>query len=498
MMDLLRNIVFTHFTSVIFILSVFAETSSDISSKSKEKILVEIGDKKITVNEFIQRAEYTIRPPYCKGNGGIDKKIILNSLIAEKLMALEVGSENQLNQNIRFQNFILGRQEQAMRQILAYEEGAAKVSLDTTEIKKLFSLAGRKYQVNYITAPLSKSNRKIKITAENILEEFDQIDSLSTKEISWDSPEIQIIHDSLFSNFHQAGDLIGPINLPDSTILYLKIKSWTDRVALTESAKNQRLADVKEHLLRTKSAELYNQFVLNIMHGKQVQFNPLTYRKLLKALHNFYFVSNQEMKDAFLDLSFEKEGPNPLLNKTFEKLENIKSYPLFTCGNQTWSVEDLETEMQKHPLVFRKRKFSPQEFPEQLKFAIVDLIRDKYLTEIAYQRGFDKLETVKQYVQMWHDASISLNEKHHFVQNIDTTGKSWLNVIEEYFNPYIEILLNKYSKDIKINIDEFNKINLTRIDMVALQTDVPYPIYVPSFPMLTTKNELDFGIRMDF
>ncbi len=40
----------------------------------KEKILVKISDRSISVDEFIRRAEYTVRPPYCRGNHNLDKK----------------------------------------------------------------------------------------------------------------------------------------------------------------------------------------------------------------------------------------------------------------------------------------------------------------------------------------------------------------------------------------------------------------------------------------
>ena len=55
-----------------------------------ENIIAQINDRVITKEDFILRSEYTIRPAYCKSNNQIHKKIILNSLIAEKLMALEV------------------------------------------------------------------------------------------------------------------------------------------------------------------------------------------------------------------------------------------------------------------------------------------------------------------------------------------------------------------------------------------------------------------------
>ena len=85
--------------------------------QSEEKILVRIDNKKtISLNEFIRRAEYTIRPPYCKNNTYIHKKIILNSLIAEKIFAMEAGENNPLLNNEEFQQYIKGRREQAMRQ----------------------------------------------------------------------------------------------------------------------------------------------------------------------------------------------------------------------------------------------------------------------------------------------------------------------------------------------------------------------------------------------
>ena len=43
--------------------------------------LILVSNKVITKNDFMRRAEYSIRPGYCKSNEDIDKKIILNSLI---------------------------------------------------------------------------------------------------------------------------------------------------------------------------------------------------------------------------------------------------------------------------------------------------------------------------------------------------------------------------------------------------------------------------------
>ena len=81
-------------------------------------VLAKVGSKNITIQDFIRRAEYTIRPKYCRRGNYIHKKIILNSLIAEKILSLEIEKNNtkKLN-NVNFDLFLKGRKEQAMRQL---------------------------------------------------------------------------------------------------------------------------------------------------------------------------------------------------------------------------------------------------------------------------------------------------------------------------------------------------------------------------------------------
>jgi hypothetical protein len=71
------------------------------------------------------------------------------------------------------------------------------------------------------------------------------------------------------------------------------------------------------------------------------------------------------------------------------------------------------------------------------------------------------------------------------------------SVIEERLNPYVKGLLRRHSHEIAVNVDAYDKITLSRIDMFTTQADVPYPIYVPAFPVLTTYNRLDYGRKMN-
>ena len=62
-----------------------------------------------------------------------------------------------------------------------------------------------------------------------------------------------------------------------------------------------------------------------------------------------------------------------------------------------------------------------------------------------------------------------------------------------FFNDIVDSLQAEYSNKIKINMNVFEKIQLTSTDMVVAQRGLPYPIVVPSFPILTSDDRIDYG-----
>ena len=164
---------------------------------------------------------------------------------------------------------------------------------------------------------------------------------------------------------------------------------------------------------------------------------------------------------------------------------------------RTWSIGEIQELIDSHPLVFRKKKIKKNEFPEQLKYALADLIRDHYLTAEAYKMGYDKEPTVLLERYLWEDhlyASLKkdqvLKEKGLGTENDEDN----LNVM----NDYIGVLQEKYSDQIIINFRQFNKINLSHIDMVALKPSAPYGHPVPSFPILTQDHSIDYGKEIQY
>lgn len=497
--SLLKNIVVCLFLLII-------SCSKKAPDKSCEDILARIGDKAISMNEFFRRAEHTIRPRYCNSDNYIHKKIILNSLIAEKLLALEAGKDNELYRNEKFQDYLRGRKEQSMRQWLYNHDFYEKVQLDSNEIKNVYKLAGRKYKIAYYTIKDSTVAKQVQEELRNgcsfteVYLKFGRFEEIPQREVSWDAQEHEAIHNALFSESFEKDQVIGPLKIEDNYYTVIKILGWTDRMTISDNDIRQRWTDVKEKLRKKHANIQYRKYVSKIMRGKRVEFIGDTFYKLVNIVGPFYIKSEKEKSEAFNQRFWHKESEEIVLDDIGDNIERIRDFPLLRIDGEIWSVRDFEKELNLHPLVFRKRRMEGSEFAEQFKLAIVDMIRDKYITEEAYKRNYDRVNVVVRNVSMWQDYLLSLYHRNQYLASIEKKenfNKEYLRIIEQDLNPYLNRLQEKYSDVIEINTDLFEEIQLTRIDLFVLQKNVPFPIASPGFPILTTDNKLDYGKKIN-
>jgi len=465
----------------------------------RDTILAKIGDMEISTIEFSARAEYTPRPAYCRSDNYIHKKIILNTLIAEKLMAKEAGNDNELTQSSEYKAFIKGRKEQAMRQVHFYEM-AYKISVpDSASVAEKYSLAGRTYELSFFRIVDSTNAFSIYNKVSNNRALFNSVyssigigDTIPKKEISFFTPEIPEVTSKLFERPLDKDEILKPIFVGDSYLL-LRVDGWVDELAITERAKESRWNDVSLLMTEQEAMTLYTDYVAKLMKGKNVQFDRGTFEKLVEVVAPFY-IKDEKKKEAMFNKNFWRSAnEDEVLMSNFNDADFLKESPLFTLDGEIWNVSKLMDEIKIHPLVFRKNELRKQDFAEQFKLAIIDLIRDKEITKDSYKNGFDKNNLVTRNVEMWSGNLLSNYQKYLILKNADVKGKDKSILFDEVLNPYVKTLQKKYSNEIKINVDEFEKIKLSKIDMLGLQTDMAFPFVVPLFPELTTLNKLDYG-----
>jgi len=481
--------------------------SGNKEEEMEEVILTRIGDVTISLAEFMRRSEMTIRPPYASGDNNLHKKIILNSLIAEKMLAMEAGEDNELAQSKQFQLYIQGRQEQAMREWLLHKEGFEKVELSDSEIQEMYEVAGRTYKVQYYTIPddslaVNVADRltKKKGYFETLHKQLWPDEEIAEREVKWDKQEHPLVYEALFTGKPAKNSVIGPLKIDENDHIILKVTGWTDQKLLSDQGRKERWDFVKQTMTQEKAFEIYDNFVLSIMDGKRLDFDRETFNKLVKIVGPIYIRTPEERKELFLNATFDQEGTNPELKHLEDGFDSILDNSLLSIEGQVWTVRQFKEEIQKHPLVFRKNLPEGATFAEHFRLAIVDMIRDKYLTEEAYERGYENVNVVKRYTNMWKDALLAQYQKEQYlIETVPDLSDSLKTAVmlERYMNPYIDQLQEKYGNSIEVDVEQFNNIKLTRIDMLVMQTNVPFQIMVPSFPQVTTDPWLDYGKKME-
>ena len=491
----------SHF-GFFLVLALFITGCTKSGAAPEHVILAKVGPRIITIDDFIRRAEYSIRPDYCRQSNYIHKKIVLNSLIAEKLTALDVENSLNIQNKIQFQAYLTGRKEQAMRQRYYADLFHYKTDVADEDINLAFSLAGRRIQANFMHLPNEDVARKTRHLLENgvsidsVYEYFGE-GEIPQRDISWFDREQEEIHQALFTNDQKKGNVLGPIRTEEGTYLIMSVIGWTDKPALTAADQQQRYDDVIERLVEKKAKKAYLSWVAEIMTGKSFDLNPQVFQTYSERAADHYIQTDSARQAALNQALWEQpmvvDQPKTVPGQGKPQLN--EKMVLFSYVGEQWSIERFHTLLKKHPLVFRKRKMNRREFPAQLRLAIADLLRDEEITKECYRSGIDDHWSIGLNVELWQDAYFSMQ----FLDRIQKIGSGHTQDQRlDMLNPIIDSLQAVYSDQIEIDMNAFEAIELTATDMMVTQRGVPYPIMVPSFPILTTDNRLDYGSKSKF
>jgi hypothetical protein len=486
---------------VIFSLFIFLSCGKRRGEEPQDKILVTIGDKTISVDEFKYRTELTVRPIFPGKNPDNLKTTYLNNLIIEKLFSLESGDNNKLVQNKSFQAYLKGIKEQLMREELYYREAFNKAELDTNEIKKVYNLAGREYHLAFFSIHNSDLAEKIQsaIDAEPdsidlIFEDLTKLAGKSFEQtVKYKDPENLAIHEALFSEPVQPGTIIGPLKIEDDYYLIMKVIDFIYIPAIGQDAQT-RWNEVTEKITQNKASHLWEGYIKEVMKGKKIKFEKPVFDKLADLFLTIKLATTKEEKEAVAEKFWQNEEAD-LTIETIDSKEAILDLPFFTIDERVWTVRDFRNELMSHPLVYRKQKIEKKKFKQQFQYAIADLLRDHYLTKQAYNSSLDKSPKVRRRTEMWKDSYVAINHRDEILKqsaenvNVDSTNEAERI---KYFAGYISSLQKKYSDLITIDNEALDNIKLTNVNLFVIQQQVPFPVVVPSFPVLTNNSRLDY------
>ena len=457
-------------------------------------ILAEIGNKTITVNDFIKRCEYVPRPVYCRGDNYIHKKISLNSLIAEKIFSIEFDRRNYDTTNDQ-KNFIQGQKEQSMRQLMLKRFGFDKVKIDTSHIRFLSMLSNRRYEIHFINLDPKHKEKLLNLPLKSSIDDISTLLNLkikSTKKIiNKNDNMINEVKQILYFSEPVLNALYGPFKTQENNILCFEVRGWSKNVDITEKQKK----DTWDETIKVYSEELakkyYGKYVSNLLKGKSIKFDPEIFPLFSKKLSKIYLIEKNKKEAVIENRIWNQKEETEFAS--FDDIRKMKNQVILTHGQKQYKISELLDLIKKHPLVFRKKSININQFSNELKYAVADLIRDVYITKEAYSLGLDKNILVINNEKKWEDyiKSLSLNNLIIKKNSPDSTPTKKLIMI-------VDSLQNEYSDIIKIDTDKFEKIKLSTVDMSVMYSNQPYTKLEPDFPIITNDHILDYGQKVNF
>lgn len=485
------------FLSLLFITVIFF-SSCNRSNKDHQiipgNVLAMVGGKIITVNDFIKRCEYVPRPNYCRGDNYIHKKIALNSLIAEKLFAMEFENRDLLFTKNQMM-VIRGQKEQTMRQLMLKQFGFEKVKIDTVQIRKLSNLINREYKISFISLDKKYknvfSNLPNNTRLKDIVLKTDNNIEIEQKLITKNDNMIEQVMEILFYGNQNLNFLYGPYEVHNNALFCFEINGWTTRPKITENEKKDSWNQAIKNYSESEAKKYYGKYVSQLLKDKSIEYKPDVFSLFSNKLSKIYLVEKNKKKAVIENRMWEKN--NEIEIATFDDIKKMENSIILTHDNRTYKISELLTMIKKHPLVFRNKTINPDKFSNELKYAIADLFRDFHITNEAYRLGLDQNVLVTHNKNKWEDyiKSINLNKPlgRKFMTNRIPSDKQII---------LTDSLQIKYSRVIKIDMDKFEKIKLSKTDMSVMYSNQPYAKVEPNFPIITNDHIIDYGKNVHF
>ena len=484
----------------IFISLFFINISCDKTPSinlDQEVIIAKIENRVITVNDFLKRCEYSPRPAYCNGDNYIHKKIALNSLIAEKMLAVEFDRNKQaINKNQRY--FIEGRKEQLMRHLMLKKYGYEDIQLDSIALLKQYQLRNRTYEVEYVIKNenvLKELNAKENIVTSKENAPVPSVNNISSKNLSYNDQMVDSIRELLFSSGPELKQVYGPYIATDSTVFYMKVSGWITGVNISDQQKKDTWESVKNEMTEAQALKKYSSYISNLMRDKKIKYDERNFEIFAKLVSNVYKI--EKFKKEKMIQSSIWESNNAVQIETLNLAKNMKEKIILHHDGKNWTINEIMSLIKKHPLVFRKKNINPNNFTNELKFSLADLFRDMHITKQGYDLGLDQNINVKSETNKWQDYIKSELIKTKYAKSFQKNSNS-----NDRNNQYklitnkIDSLQKAYSNKIKINTDKFEEIELLSIDLFGMYSNQAYNNLEPPFPILTDDHLLDYGSKI--
>jgi len=393
-----------------------------------------------------------------------------------------------------FKRFIRGKKEQSMRNWLFLQETADKVKVDSSEVARYYEFAGREYSVSYYSVTDTMLLRDLdngKDQFEKLFREIYGNSAIPIKKISWAEHESFDVLNLFYSQKIQNSAIVPPLKISESEYILYKIHDWADTKIYTEKQTRERWDKVERRLKNKKKKELWEDYISKIMDEKTVKFDNSVFQKVSDVFFKFYKHDAGKHKiDRRQWEWFEQskkytqisEALGPAIHKSFFEIDGI-----------TWKVNKFLEEYFSHPLAFRDYNTSPKDFSEQFRKVVYEIIRDEYLTEESYKRGYDSVKNVISDETTWRDICLAVYQRDNYLKRISAQNRfNNKSILENNLNAICDSLFSIYGKNIYLNLSSFEQISLGSTYLETVQNTMKNDYNEPFFPIFTSNQSIGY------
>ena len=176
--------------------------------------------------------------------------------------------------------------------------------------------------------------------------------------------------------------------MDDGSYIIMKINGWTDRMAMTDKAIQERNANVINILKERKGVEIYKKFIADAMKGIEVKFNRDVLIPYADAISERYFRTREEKESAISGAIFN--------NGEFLTLEDIKpmsndfsDFALFNLNGEEWKIKKFEKGNYKEQFIKVHKRWGQNDYLVALKNTAPNWSYAKYLKGVDLKKDKD-------------------------------------------------------------------------------------------------------------
>jgi len=425
------------------------------NSKRKDEIVAEIGKLKITAEEFIY--SYEFGPAFPKKQK--DSKLThLNYMINEKLLALE-GVETGVMDKDYPKDIYKDIESDLAAEEMFKKEIATNVEVKDSEIEKVIDKKQTEYEIrwlysNYQTTigkyfKLINSGTSFDSIFSNQLNDSVFLDDRQLKTSLYNiyvkNPAFAQIIDTL-----KPGVTSNPIHTDDGWYI-IKIDNILKSLITNETEYEKLKSESINAITNSKLDILSDEYVKELF----VDENPIIKRDVFNVLRSYLgkFILTSEKYSEF---DLENKLDLALTNLGLKRGDKYPGLTLVECKSINITLDEFIVWFKIREQNVKFIKDDLARFSKSLEDLVWLMVRDKLITEQAYQKGCNKSDWVVRQSEWWKQ-KISYSAYRNELANSITLDSEEIKLVDAKSKSQPEILSEKLSKKILYKILELKK-----------------------------------------